>query len=366
MKLKQTIKEKITQIKQWVAANPKKAKIYGATAVVVIAGAALFLTFFTPTEIGNRIDLNGDAKNSESEIQIIPSPLTGVMVSRELAERPVTGIMIENSPSARPHSGLIDAGVAFEAIAEGGITRYLALYQETRPEFIGPVRSLRPYFVNWALSYDAAVAHVGGSPKALSWARKYLKERDLDQFKFGARAFDRVSFRASPHNVYTNFDDLDRIIKEQGIKESNFRSMPRKKEKPVKEPNAKRIKIQFSSATYNTSYTYDKSSNSYFRSVGGAAHKDRETGKQIKPKVLVVMKTNYSLSGEGSGRQQVTTIGKGDAYIFQDGTVKKGTWIKSTRDSRIAIKDKDGKLIKLNPGQTWISVIPNDKSVSFK
>ena len=111
------------------------------------------------------------------------SPLTGVALAEEvLTKRHVTAVMIENSPDARPQSGLKDAGIVYEAIAEGGITRFLALYQESRPGLVGPVRSVRPYYVEWGAAYDAAVAHIGGSARALQMIRSGNYGLDIDQF----------------------------------------------------------------------------------------------------------------------------------------------------------------------------------------
>ena len=99
--------------------------------------------------------------------------------------KPVTAIMIENSPDARPHSGLKQAEVVYEAIAEGGITRFLTLFQQHKPQLIGPVRSLRMYYVDWLAPYQASVAHVGGSHASLQEIRNG-KYRDIDQFFNGS------------------------------------------------------------------------------------------------------------------------------------------------------------------------------------
>jgi hypothetical protein len=110
------------------------------------------------------------------------SNLTGNLVESDaVSKQAVTGIMMENSPDARPQSGLKDSGVVFEAIAEGGITRFLVLYQEQKPQLIGPVRSVRMYYVDWVAGFNASVAHVGGSAAALSEVRNG-NYRDIDQF----------------------------------------------------------------------------------------------------------------------------------------------------------------------------------------
>lgn len=292
------------------------------------------------------------------------SPLTGLGVeSNELTKRQVTAIMLENSPSARPQSGLKTAGVIFEAIAEGGITRFLALYQESRPGLIGPVRSLRPYYIDWLLPFDAAVAHVGGSYNALNEIRSG-KYKDIDEF-FNGGSYWRASDRYAPHNVYTNFDKLDALNTSKGYTSSTFTGFARKAEMPNAAPSATAIDISISSALYDVHYDYDKASNSYLRSEGGAPHNDREGGR-LTPKVVVVMKVPMHLGFEDGYREQMDTVGSGPAYVFQDGVVTQGTWNKPDRPTQITFKDSANNQIAFNPGQTWITDIPTEKSVTWR
>src|SRR5581483_6348891 len=111
----------------------------------------------------------------------VASTLTGLPVDPSVNKRQVTAVMIENSLDARPQSGLDQAGIVFEALAEGGVTRFMALFQDTQPDYIGPVRSARPYYIQWLLGYDAAYAHVGGSPDALNDITAW-HVKDLNQF----------------------------------------------------------------------------------------------------------------------------------------------------------------------------------------
>src|SRR6185369_4571690 len=142
------------------------------------------------------------------------SKLQGIQVGFDVNKRPVNAVMIENSEFARPQSGLDQAGVVFEAVAEGGITRFLTLFQDTNTAYLGPVRSVRPYYIQWALGFDAAIAHVGGSPEALS-AMKSWSVKDLDQFANGSY-FQRVNNRDAPHNVYTSTDQLHALESKKG------------------------------------------------------------------------------------------------------------------------------------------------------
>ncbi|HET6622785.1 MAG TPA: DUF3048 domain-containing protein [Candidatus Saccharimonadales bacterium] len=292
------------------------------------------------------------------------SPLSGRKVSLADTKRPVTAVMIENSPWARPQSGLKQADVVFEAIAEGGITRFMALYQESQPTLLGPVRSLRPYYAEWGYAFDDSMAHVGGSNAAKQMIRSGNYGVDLEQF-FNGSYYWRSKDRYAPHNVYTSFKKLNALNKKKGHTTSKFDGFPRKKDEPVEKPNAKTINIDISSSLYNVKYTYDAKDNSYWRYMGGEKHVDREKG-QIKPKVVIVIKVReYTIPGGTHGRQDIQTTGSGKAYIFQDGTVTVGTWKKASAKSQIHFVDKKGEDIALNRGQTWITAEPTDRSVKW-
>lgn len=298
----------------------------------------------------------------------VASPLTGVQVAPDLAKRPVTGIMIENSLDARPQSGLQEAGVVYEAIAEGGITRFLALFQEAQPQYIGPVRSLRPYFIDFAAPFQASIVHVGGSPEALSEVRNG-SFRDLDQF-FNAGYFSRIGARPAPHNVYTSFARLDALNQAKGYTSSLFTSWPRKADKKLAVPTAKTIDFNISGYDYNVHYDYDPPSNTYMRSEGGAPHVNLvsaadKTGARLHPKVVIALVMSYGLEADRH-HSEYGDSGSGTAYIFQDGGVTLGTWEKGSTTSQIAFKDPAGQPLKLDAGQTWLTLVGASNLVSYK
>lgn len=292
----------------------------------------------------------------------VPSALTGLLVDPSLNQGPVTGVMIENSIDARPQSGLSQAGIVFEAIAEGGITRFLALFQDTAPDNVGPIRSARPYYLQWALGFDAGYAHVGGSPEALTDIKDW-GVRDLDQF-FNSASYHRVSSRAAPHNVYTAIATLNQLEASKGYNSSTFTSFPRKAEAPDKVPTASNINFNISGPTYNVLYQYDATTNSYYRSEGGAPHIDANTGTQIKPKVVIALVMPYSLESDAH-HSAYGTIGSGQAYFFQDGTLTIGQWAKSSSNSQFVFTDSNGAVVKLNPGQTWITAIASATDITY-
>ncbi len=291
----------------------------------------------------------------------VPSALTGLPVAPSLNAGPVTGVMIENSDEARPQSGLGSAGVVFEAIAEGGITRFLALFQDTAPDNVGPIRSARPYYEQWALGFDAGYAHVGGSPEALADIKTW-GVRDLDQYYNGG-SYHRVSNRAAPHNVYTGIAILNQVEAKKGYTSSNFTSFPRQAATPAKVPTARTINLTLSGPDYNVVYQYNAATNSYLRSEAGVPHIDANTNTQISPKVVIALVMPYSIEADGY-HSVYTTIGSGPVYVFQDGLMTVGQWAKSSNASQFIFTDSSGAVIKLNPGQTWLTAIAKTSNVT--
>jgi hypothetical protein len=298
-----------------------------------------------------------------------PKPLTSTLTGMPIADasvndRPVTAIMIENSPDARPQSGIDQAGVVFEAVAEGGITRFLTLYQDTEPGYIGPVRSVRPYYVQWLAGFDAAVAHVGGSAQALQDI-KTLGIKDLDQFH-NPSAYHRISGRYAPHNMYTSIAKLRDIETKKGFGKANYSGFARKAEGKSATPNATSIDFAISGALYNAHFDYIAETNSYNRSVGGKAHMvvdEAGVQKQLQPKTVVAL---VMPKGNAGIYSTYNTIGEGQAYIFQDGVATVGTWHKSDTKANFTFTDPNGAPLALNPGQTWLTALGSPSSVTYK
>jgi hypothetical protein len=350
------------RISNFVATH-KELTIVITICMVVLAGGIVTCAYFW-TRQPQLLHLPAIITKGPKQPVSYYSPLTGAKVpDAATTKREVTAIMIENSPDARPQSGLKAAGVVYEAIAEGGITRFLTLHQEDRPGLIGPVRSLRPYYIDWLAPYDASVAHVGGSYNALQTIRNG-SFKDIDQF-FNGSYYWRATDRVAPHNVYTNFDKLDALNQSKGYTGSNFTGFPRKGDSPVANPTASKITVNISSPLYNSSYNYDKASNSYLRFEGGAPHMDREAG-QINPKVVVVIKVPVHIADEDGPREQMTTTGFNQAYVFQDGQEIDAIWRKAGQRDQIQFYDKQGHQIAFNAGQTWITAVAPDESITWQ
>lgn len=187
---------------------------------------------------------------------------------------------------------------------------------------------------------------------------------DLDQF-FNAGAFWRASDRYAPHNVYTNFERLNALRESKGKTTSSFVGHPREDLKTLPEPTATDITIGVSSGQFLVRYAYDRESNSYLRFQGDAEHNDREKGR-ITPRVVVAIKVPMSIGFEDGNREQITTTGSGQAYVFQNGVVIEGTWQRDGEKAPLKLLAADGTEIKLARGQTWITALANTKNVSWQ
>lgn len=356
MKFDQPKRKKKSKFGAWVKSHRVFVLVMAGLLLIGIAGVSAYYVLGQPNP---RVILNLPApKKPEPKFY---SPLDGTLVESEAdTTKPVTAVMIENTPMARPQSGMKDSQVVFEAVAEAGITRFLTLHQTDNPKLIGPVRSIRPYYIDWLAPFDASIAHVGGSAAGKREARSG-KFRDVDQF-FNASAYWRSSDRYAPHNVYTSMKRMNALNKKKGYKTSHPKPFDRKDSEAAEKPTATNIKITISSADYNSVYKYDKKTNTYKRYQGGAPHKDREKGT-IAPRVVVVMK--QKMVAPGGYREDITTTGSGKAYIFQDGTVQKVTWHKKSQFAQIYFTDDEGEKVALARGQTWLVSLPTNKKITW-
>lgn len=356
------------RLRTWVHEHPQHALGIAGLLVIVLAFAVATAVYFlaAPADTVRPIAHVLKPALKKPAPVVYYSPLTGAKVPSEAATKlPVTGIMIENSPDARPQSGLKQAGIIYEAIAEGGITRFLALYQESQPQLIGPVRSLRMYFLDWATPYQASITHFGGSAASLAEVSNG-NYRNLDLMRDGSSYYWRATDRYAPHNVYTSFAKLDALNSSKKYTTSSFTAWPRTDDKASDTPNATSVDIHISGPVYDSHYTYDSASNTYLRNVNGQASVDREAG-QLAPSVVVAMKVNMSLVMQDGYREDITTSGSGDATIFQNGVANPCTWQKNSRTDSLKFIDANGKEIPLDRGQTWVVAVPNGSgSVSWQ
>ncbi len=338
--------------------------------VVVLAAAGYLIYTLTSASAPLSPSQNQPAASEQPQPTTVASPLTGLQVDPKLAKQRVLGVMIENFAGvggARPQSGLSLAGIVFETVAEGGITRYLTLFQETRPKLLGPVRSLRPYYLDWAQGFDAPFAHAGGSGTAL-WLVAHRHAMSINALNYGPPYFWRTADRIAPHNLYTSTVELDKLADKLGYtKTSNF--VPYKRttsEAPAVKPLHSDLKFDFSGPDYKTEWRYQKSTNTYLRYLAGTADVDRATHKQIRAKNIVYIDMPLTYKTEsGHTYSDLKDIGSGTAIVFRDGRAIKCTWSKNAPSEPLRLKDATGQDIALNPGISWFEIVPHGQPVSY-
>ncbi|NLA42614.1 DUF3048 domain-containing protein [Candidatus Saccharibacteria bacterium] len=350
---------KLKLLKNWLTNHKKTTMIVAAVITIIAAALTVFIIFYQKPTNEADVSLTNPTKPAKPK-QKFYSPLTGVELSSKAdTEKPVTAIIIENSPDARPQSGMQQAEVTYEAIAEAGITRFLNLYQQNKPGLVGPVRSLRPYFVEWIAPWQASVAHVGGSKRSLDEVRNG-NYRDIDQF-FNAGSYWRSSDRYAPHNVYTNFEKLDALNASKNYVKSEPKPLKHTTTKKTKKDKISLINVTMSSAAYNSNWTYHEPSNTYHRQQGGAPHMDREEG-QISSRTVIILKVHMDLIMEDGWRESYHTSGTGEGVVFQDGQAIEVIWHKPSPSDQIFFTSKSsGKELPLARGKIWISAVPANK-----
>lgn len=361
---------RLNKLKAWVIQHRVQVIVGSVVALALIGGgvAAYLLTRPQEEPIAQTEPVTVEPEPIKPTTK--PSPLTGVEVAPELADLPIYSVIIENHPDARPQSGLSEAGVVYEALAEGGITRFQAFYLDKKPASLGPVRSLRTYFVSWALEFNAPVAHAGGNYDALVLINP-LGLVSMNQFAYGG-FYTRSRDRYAPHNLYTTADSMHRLLAQLNrAGPATFTPSPRKADAPANPAPKPTIGINYSYNGYQVEYRYDAASNDYLRFLAGAPHIDRNTGAQIRVKNVVVefMPTAFGRSAIGEQNVKMGAsglpVGSNRALVFRDGTVVEGTWNKADHKTRTKLLDGAGAEIPLNAGNTWYSIVPVGRPVTY-
>ena len=290
------------------------------------------------------------------------NPLTGLYGDVDYSERRPLVVMFDNFYSARPQAGLAKADIVYEILAEGLITRYMGVFYSQYPDHIGPVRSSRPYFVEKALEFDPYYVHVGGSMKALADIKKY-KMADIDGLSSGA--FWRESHKKAPHNMYT---DSEVLLKEgtrlKYITTSNFEFQPFKDDyEALKGDEAVEITFVYKEPSqsdkigYFTSYKYNDDSKLYYRYTNGKTHLDEDTQEHLSCTNILVQYAKTKVI-DNEGRLSIDLISTGKGNYYSGGKFIPVTWEKTSADAPTIFYGQSNEPIQLNPGVTWIQVVP--------
>ncbi len=300
------------------------------------------------------------------------APLDGLLTTPAKAKLHPIAVMIDDLSPARPQSGFSSASVVWQAPAEGGIPRYMMIFQEnTPPADVGPVRSARYYFIAWAAEWRAAYVHAGGSPQALATLRTKGKGQyvfDANQFYNGAY-FRRVTTRFPPHNLYTTGKQLRQLASKvkatAAPPHAVWRFAP---DAPLeKRPVGGTIETDY--LANRIIYKYDRATNTYPRYVtGGTRQVDPATKKPVAPKNVVVMLMKFAPLNDGSNhhRLEATVVGSGTAWIATNGHTIKGKWRKKSITAPTLFFDAAGHQVTLTAGQTFVQVMKTTDVVKIK
>lgn len=294
--------------------------------------------------------------------------MDGTPVGQASAKRWPIAIMIDNLPAARPQSALGLARIVYETLAEGGTTRFLALFDGSEnPGRVGPVRSARHYFVHLAEEYKAAYVHAGQSPQAADALRK-SNVIDLNLIGSAGKYGYRVADRTAPQNLYTDDAKLTFALRDKKLleKPAEYAAWPFTPEPGIElRPTAPlTVTIAFSSKSSEAAWQYDRGQNVFLRSTGGTPHVDALNNQRIAAKTVVVVHVPPEKSLVEKGRIDITVTGRGKAEVYKDGAAVAGEWVKPTLQDRIQFVDSAGAAIPFHPGPIWIEMLPGDRQVT--
>lgn len=293
-----------------------------------------------------------------------PEPIPAILPPHPGPLLAPLAIMVENAPAARPQSGLVAADVVYEALAEGGISRFMAVYFGDEPTTVGPVRSARHYFVNLASELGAALVHIGASPLGYEVLRA-AGLRNLDE-TYADPGFWRSRARPAPHNAYTSVRDartaLDARSRPQPGQWAGFSF--KDPARAYTGPSAPLLSLDYEPWNYRVEYRYDPEAKRYARFMDGAPHRDAETGEQVSAAGVAVLRVSAWVI-DREGRLDMDQVSQGPAAYFVDGVVVSGSWRKEAPGDPTRFLDEAGNPIRFNPGPIWVQLIPYEGKVDY-
>ena len=293
-----------------------------------------------------------------------PEPLPAIAPPKSGPPIVPLAVMIENAPEARPQSGLLTADVVYEALAEGGISRFMAVYFGDEPTTVGPVRSARHYFVNLASELGASLVHVGASPLGYEVLRG-SGLRNLDE-TYAHPGFWRSRARLAPHNTYTTVHvartTLDGFAAPRPGQWAGFTF--KDPGHTYQGPPAPVLSLDYQPWGYRVEYRYDPETKRYARFMEGAAHRDAESGEQIWAANVVVQRVSAWVI-DREGRLDMDQVSHGPAAYFVDGVVVTGGWRKETASEPTRFFDEVGNPVRFNPGPIWVQMIPYEGKADY-
>jgi len=279
----------------------------------------------------------------------------------------VYAVMMPNDGEAKKRQyGIQDAYLTYEITVEGGITRLMALYKDVNVEKIGPVRSSRHYYLDYALESDAIYVHFGWSPQAESDISS-LGVNNLNGIYNPSSMFYRDNNYNSPNNAFTSTDKIIKAAEDKGysLTSNDYEVLKYSKKIDFKDDetvkDANNVKVNYAGGAY-VEYVYDKENDNYLRYNNKNKHIDNLTDKQVTATNIIVLPIDtISISGDDKGRQNLDNIGSGKGLYITGGKVVEITWSKKNRTSKTIYKNSNGEELKVKDGNTFIQIQPTSK-----
>lgn len=352
----------------------KKVLIILLISIILAVGGVLAYKYYTQIN-GNIENQDGqvsknDKNNGDNsivvELQKEPEKTINIYNGND---RPIA-VMIDNNKDAWPQSGLNEAYLVYEIIVEGGETRLMACFKGVNLEKIGPIRSSRHYFLDYAMENSAIYVHYGWSPQAESDISTF-KINNINGVSESSKSFWRVKDKSAPHNAVTSTEKILELAKKKGYStESNAPSVLNYVTDEVNLTEgtvANKVTIPYATKK-NVSYEYNAETKMYTRYSKGTKQTDWVTGEDITTKNIIITKAkNYTLKdSENKGRQGLENIGTLDGYYITNGQVIPITCTKTSRTSQTEYEDLNGNEIEVNDGRTFIQICPIDSEITFE
>ena len=323
--------------------------------------------------------VNGTAKQEKQVTKVKekaeeknPLPYTFLLTGKSSATQTdgrAVAVMVNNHPKARPQSGLNKADIVYEVLAEGDITRFLAVFQSEKPANIGPVRSARAYYIELAKGLNALYIEHGSSPEA----KKMLDNGTIDNLNgmvYDGTLFKRASFRQAPHNSYITYENILKGAKQNNFSMAKnppaFKFMTEKESTKITGDDANSVMINYSSSHISDStFEYDASTHKYKRFSGDEQTIDLESKEPILVDNIFIIEASHEVV-DSVGHKEIDLKSGGNAYLLQRGTVREVEW---KNEDGIIVPVQNGEVVPFVQGHTWVNVVPTDpglhKMVSF-
>ena len=329
--------------------------------LVIVAGGILAFKIIKDKEKTETV-----AENKEETVPVIEEKKVQIFSGND---RPFA-VMIDNHMDAWPQAGLQDAYMVYEIIVEGGETRLMALFKGVNVEKIGPVRSARHYFIDYAMENDAIYTHFGQSPQAQSDIKKY-SINDINGIAEDGTTFIRVKDKAAPHNAVTSTEKLLESAKSKKYRTTSDKTsvLNYVTDEVNLENGQNAVSVTIPHSNLQTvKYVYDAENKVYERYARKKEQKDWTTKKTITTKnIIITFCDNYTLSdNENKGRQGLKNIGTFDGYYITNGKAIKIKCIKSARDEKTVYQDLEGNVINVNDGNTFVNICPTNSKVEIE